>query len=263
MMIRIENSEEFYSILKAFKKKNRKIISNFLMFPEELETLVREKKVFYMEGEAGISLFVEYETHFSFYFFYIGLDVPIEVRRLEKPVVCEIFTKNQLEEGIDERFIKENFRQIGVYKRYTLKSENIHDVKSGSSVRKKAGAIHEVWDGIKENFNVLTDHLVSQDEMEEKYADKQFFYYNQANIIEGALIHETKNKKSVLEYIFVYPEFRKKGVARELLETWLVTYFSAINKFELWVSTENKKAIELYKRYGFQEDGLIKYVYLI
>lgn len=260
-MTKIQHSEEFYTILQEFKKNNRKITSNFYVSPEEFEKLVKEKNVFCIEEEGGISLLVEYETHVFFYFFYVGAKVSIPLDEMEKPIICEIFTKNQPEKGIDEVFIKERFRQIGIYQRYVLKSENIQEVKSGNSVIRKSGAVNEVWDGIKENFNVLTDHLISQEEMEEKYVGDQFYYCNEESVIEGALIHVTRNNKSVLEYIFVYPKYRRKGVAEELLETWLATYYQSVNKFELWVNLDNKGAIELYKRYGFKEDRFTKYVY--
>ncbi len=55
----------------------------------------------------------------------------------------------------------------------------------------------------------------------------------------------------------VLPEFRGKGIGRRLIETTLDKAKSqGITRIELWVFEDNKKAFELYKRMGFEVEGL-------
>ena len=66
------------------------------------------------------------------------------------------------------------------------------------------------------------------------------------------------NKMAQLDAVYIKPEYRKKGIARQIIQ-----YFSEWSKqnkalyIELKVCNNNKKAIELYEKEGFSIDKKI------
>ncbi len=57
----------------------------------------------------------------------------------------------------------------------------------------------------------------------------------------------------------ILPEFRGKGIGSKLLEKVIdKSREFGLEKIELHVYTSNKSAINLYKKFGFEEEGLIK-----
>lgn len=75
-----------------------------------------------------------------------------------------------------------------------------------------------------------------------------------------SLIH----KRCEVGYV-VHPLYQKKGYGGELIKwsMWtMLNWEDDINRMWLTVFPENKKAIGLYKKYGFSEDGVMKdYIY--
>jgi len=60
-----------------------------------------------------------------------------------------------------------------------------------------------------------------------------------------------------LEDLFVKPEFRGKGIGRQLVDaTVRAARQAGLTRVELEVFSSNTNAIALYERYGFQHEGL-------
>ncbi|MBE7442590.1 MAG: GNAT family N-acetyltransferase [Flavobacteriales bacterium] len=79
--------------------------------------------------------------------------------------------------------------------------------------------------------------------------------------IVGLLDFTTKKRKKISHTgefgMSVHPDFQGKGIGNKLIETFLnwVTEKSGIEKITLSVFASNEKAINLYKKFGFIEEG--------
>lgn len=62
--------------------------------------------------------------------------------------------------------------------------------------------------------------------------------------------------KAYLSSVFIEPEFQQKGIASKLLNTIIKYSKSHVEQILLTVADDNKSAIHLYKKFGFQEYGL-------
>lgn len=69
-----------------------------------------------------------------------------------------------------------------------------------------------------------------------------------------------RKKVGAIHEIVVLPTYRGRGVGRALMEE-ILRYFKSKNLpiAELWVGDENSRAIEFYRRLGFEENGRYNY----
>ena len=82
--------------------------------------------------------------------------------------------------------------------------------------------------------------------------------YEENNIIKGYIYLKqmiNNNKKGYLiDGLYVEELYRNKGIASKLIEKALnITKDNGIEVLEINVMSQNKKAIKLYKKYGFNE----------
>lgn len=69
-----------------------------------------------------------------------------------------------------------------------------------------------------------------------------------------------KKKVGAIHEIVVLPEYRGMGIGKALMER-VLNYFKekGLDTAELWVGDENERAIEFYKKFGFEESGRYNY----
>ncbi|MEK6897851.1 MAG: GNAT family N-acetyltransferase [Nanoarchaeota archaeon] len=87
---------------------------------------------------------------------------------------------------------------------------------------------------------------------------RRFMLVSEENrIITGYLIWilltDTFQKTGYVDDLFIKKEFRKKGIAKELIKKFIkVAKNKGVKKFRLNVNVKNKKAIKLYNKFGFK-----------
>jgi RimJ/RimL family protein N-acetyltransferase len=75
-------------------------------------------------------------------------------------------------------------------------------------------------------------------------------------IIGALALHSTETAGVVSIGMWVAPSHRGRGGGRMLMEAGLAARPESVHKIELEVFPENEAAIELYRRMGFEEEGL-------
>lgn len=108
-----------------------------------------------------------------------------------------------------------------------------------------------------ENFSIeLTEELF----LANPFSKYIIFRENKEMI--GFLSYEDIYERFEIDYIFVVEEYRNKGIASNMLEFLLKeAKEKQIENITLEVAVENRKAISLYKKYGFEEAALRKQYY--
>jgi ribosomal protein S18 acetylase RimI-like enzyme len=66
---------------------------------------------------------------------------------------------------------------------------------------------------------------------------------------------------SELRYLFVINKYRGLVIGKELLSSCLFNT-SKINRKQLWVFENNPSAINLYKKFGCEFDGLVDHIFI-
>ena len=68
--------------------------------------------------------------------------------------------------------------------------------------------------------------------------------------------------KGYITSVAVHPEFRRKGIAKELVSSLMeMSYGEGVKTYTLEVRISNKEAISLYKRLNFKECGIRRKYY--
>lgn len=107
--------------------------------------------------------------------------------------------------------------------------------------------------------NLINDPNYIIDEAELKKISK--VYLKDDKII-GYISYQIMYERAELNYIFVKEEERKKGIASKMLEYMLNNLKEeCIEKIDLEVNSLNKKAINLYQKYGFKTVSIRKKYY--
>lgn len=107
--------------------------------------------------------------------------------------------------------------------------------------------------------NLINDPNYIIDEAELKKVSK--VYLKDDKII-GYISYQIMYERAELNYIFVKKEERKKGIASKMLEYMLINLKDEnIETIDLEVNSLNKKAINLYQKYGFKTVNIRKKYY--
>ncbi len=107
--------------------------------------------------------------------------------------------------------------------------------------------------------NLINDPNYIIDEAELKKISK--VYLKDDKII-GYISYQIMYERAELNYIFVKEEERKKGIASKMLEYMLNNLKEeCIETIDLEVNSLNKKAINLYQKYGFKTVNIRKKYY--
>ena len=107
--------------------------------------------------------------------------------------------------------------------------------------------------------NLINDPNYIIDEAELKKISK--VYLKDDKII-GYISYQIMYERAELNYIFVKEEERKKGIASKMLEYMLNNLKEeCIETIDLELNSLNKKAINLYQKYGFKTVNIRKKYY--
>lgn len=115
----------------------------------------------------------------------------------------------------------------------------------------------------------LNKFVLEEDEGLEKFREMYaeflksytFFLYEEGEKVLGLLGYRNfwgKMKHvSRIGPILVYPEYSGKGIGSRLMErAFEEAEKDRATRVELWVEVENQRALKLYKKFGFREEGI-------
>lgn len=122
--------------------------------------------------------------------------------------------------------------------------------------------LNAIYELMHKTFDILTDHLVSRGELRDLLKMSQVLKISIQGVLAGFLLFEVFGKKSYLRSICVSEDFAGKKVGLSLLRGYFLRNRENTRLFYLWVENTNEKAIRLYERLGYKDDGLIEYTYL-
>lgn len=109
------------------------------------------------------------------------------------------------------------------------------------------------------SFDRFADQLPFLREIEAAIAVRQILAVKAEGRLAALLYFETQGFTSVVRYWAVAAEFRARRLGAALMRRYLEIH-GAVRRFTLWVVSENRNAIEKYRHYGYEPDGLIDHV---
>ncbi len=110
--------------------------------------------------------------------------------------------------------------------------------------------------------DIMSDHLVSKEELHAFLESSQVLKVVIDGELAGALVFEFLGKKSYLRSICVSHNFIGKKIGLSLIKHYIEKNKNRTKLFYLWVESTNEKAIQLYEKLGYKNDGLVEYIYI-
>jgi ribosomal protein S18 acetylase RimI-like enzyme len=108
-------------------------------------------------------------------------------------------------------------------------------------------------------FDRFADQLPLLREIEAAIAARQILAVKVDGFLAAVLFFETQGFTSSVRYWAVAAQFRARRLGAVLMRRYLESH-NAVRRFTLWVVADNRNAIEKYRHYGYEPDGLVDHV---
>ena len=271
-MNKIENSTQFNGIVKDFRGKYGKSLSNCFLMPAEIDSLASNNSLFVAEYPGWLLILCDREGYSNLYYYTdgtTGTDCVGEfLNSLEnREVYLDIVTRSgRGDNDTPSRLIADGIaEEYKSYQRMQLPVKNIDydslviNVAEGYSLREDYCVPEEFNKLWKISLDEKSTPLPTDSEIKSLCKDGCLYStVDSEGNLAGVLMLTISSKQGLLQHLAVSPLHRRKGLAFTLFrKSFLAARDKELTMLKLWVDRENMSAIALYDRTGFVTDGMI------
>ena len=108
----------------------------------------------------------------------------------------------------------------------------------------------QIWSYISGYFDPYSEHIPDQQEVLTAVKARTVLVTRNGGSVSAILWYDRKGASSILRYWLVLPQFRGRGLGKQLM----ARYFNDcadVRSFRLWVQSSNCRAMRLYQHYGY------------
>ncbi|MBR5826496.1 MAG: GNAT family N-acetyltransferase [Clostridia bacterium] len=271
-MTRIENSAQFNEIVKNFRSKYGKVLSNCFLMPSEIDGLASNNSLFVAEYPGWLLIICDREGYSNLYYYTDGISstdcVGEFLNSLEnREVYLDIVTRSgRGDNDTPSRLIADGIAEkYKSYQRMQLPVKNIDydslviSVAEGYSLSDDYCVPEEFNKLWKMSLDEKSTPLPTDSEIKSLCDDGCLYStIDSEGNLTGVLMLTVSSKQALLQHLAVSPLHRRKGLAFTLFQrSFLAARDKELTMLKLWVDRENMSAIALYDRTGFVTDGMI------
>lgn len=252
----VKNIESLNKLIQKYFVKNT--ITNNYVLASAYSEFITNKKLFLVTSGSNACILVENEEFYKLYFFINNQNDKITLEQ-NKPIVMEILYRGEAQRpdemiiywekcGFKRHLTRDNM--MASYKQLMLSSENNIDVE----IRYAETEVELIFTKnlIENSLDKYTGDILTYNEVQMYVRNKNIICAYWQGKLCGFLQFEIKNNVVWLGHIAVDPEFRGKGIAKELVKAYIVNNVSQPNtRYQLWVLQDNVSATTLYHKFGF------------
>jgi GNAT superfamily N-acetyltransferase len=257
-MRQVISLEEVDGLLQKYARAGT--VSNDYMLSDELAGHISKENLFVDHDENNLFLFLKKEGFLRLYYHLNNFEsIP---RFHEKPVVQEILYRGEKRYPEEEIafWAKAGFRIHIGRDCYFAKSGEIQQISSslitrqGAAVRaiKEDNYVREAQSLIQEYLDPFTGDILSLTELMSFSQNNELFGVFINSELAGVLQAELKNNIYWLGHMVVKSDYRGQKLSTLLLHYYFQKGLELnCRQFQLWVINDNKPALSLYQKYGF------------
>ena len=271
-MIKVRDSQEFNSVIKAFRNANPKALSNCFLMPAEVDDLASAGKISLSEYPGWLFILCDREGYSNLYYYTtdnsdVGYASEFMKTVSDREVYLDIVTRN----GRGDNVTSERLAEAGLadkYKSYQRMQLAVKDIDFESlSVNLAEGysmtadycdaeEIHMLW---KAALDEKSTPLPDENELKLLCENGCLLsVVDSDGNLAGVLVLSVASKQVLIQHLAVSPDHRRKGIAFSLLnKSFIIAKEKELTLLRLWVDRVNYSAIALYDRTGFTVDGMI------
>lgn len=255
-MKQLNSLAELNTIVEASFRKG--CITNNFMLLNTYETYIKEGKLWVSFDDENTTFLLDKNDFYQLYYYLNDLSKPIKLN-LDKPVVMEIlyrglgnephqviaYWKNQ---GFIQHLSRDNM--VASTDKIILSETQTNKLRIG--LASNALDVEFANSLFNEALDKYTGDRLSFEELHALMKNKSLLCAYSDNELAGVLQFEIKNKVVWLGHIAIDARFRGKGIANELVKSYITLNASAENtRYALWVIQDNGPAVNLYRKFGF------------
>ena len=271
-MITIENSVQFNEIVKNFRVKHGKSLSNCFLMPTEIDSLASKNSLHAAEYPGWLLIICDREDYSNLYYYTDGVSDTECVREfLNSLGDREIYLDTVTRSGRGDNDTPSRLISDGLavkYKSYQRMQLPVKDVDFGTLEISIADGyrlcdnyfnpdkFNELW---KSALDEKSTPLPTFEELRTLCDDGCLFsVLDREDNLAGVAMLTLSSKQALIQHVAVSEKHRRKGLAFSLLKRcFLAADEKQLTMLRLWVDRENMSAIALYDRTGFVTDGMI------
>ena len=240
----------------------KKVLSNNYMLQDEMAAHIKKECLFFHQQAQNAAFFLKKRGFYRLYYYLNMLSESFEIT-VKEPIVQEILYRG--EKHFPEKevaFWKENGFQVHLGRDcYFAKPIEVAGhaestiIGTGVSIKVLQEAIYleEARQMIEEYLDPYTGDILSLAEIQHFAQRNELFGVFEDGQLAGILQAEFKQKTYWLGHMIVKSAFRGRKFSTLLLKYYFRQGIQMdCRQFQLWVINNNKPALNLYKKYGFQ-----------
>lgn len=256
-MKRIKKYEEISNLISTQLKKG--MITNCFLSKGEFEYYIREKRLFYILYDGGLLIFIKQCGYYNLKYYINDLGYNIKLPKFSR-IVIEIVGKDRksLEKSVE--FLKKNkFNVVLNRLRFSCVNPPINeklDIKNISKLKLKD--YKKTIKILRKNYDKYTGCIPTKDKIKIDIEKGNFYCYKEDNKILGILHICSKANGTEMRHLVVLKRHRGKNISKCLIEKYLLDTASGTK--QVWTSTNNKVAQNLFEKFGYEPDGFVSTV---
>ncbi|MCI8331589.1 MAG: GNAT family N-acetyltransferase [Clostridiales bacterium] len=275
-MVKIESSTHF-KLWVSKAKENGFTLSNCYYTADKLAVLIGQERLMVLETPFAV-LFLEKEDGFYRCCYYISPDRPIDVIRMDRPVVIEYIYKNKLSPKNQAELAR--LEQMG----FTLGRKSARmTMHANEAACASNSSVSVEWarpgdeDAILALFSVAFDPLYAyfpeKDELTKVISasnaapleakENALFCIYEGNHVCAALYGQRQISTASIRMLAAEPSSQGKGYGKALLFRYHQEFAANTVRFMHWVDSENQHAVQFYQKYGYLFDGCYAHEYVL
>jgi GNAT superfamily N-acetyltransferase len=243
------------------------LVTNFYPVPDKLQRSVERGELFSVTA-AGVLFVLRRDRDFLHLSFMastaaaLGPALRELVASLTETVTVDVLGPRERVAEITELFGQAGFAAHATLQRMTKVSKPgevppaAPDPALALASRDDAAALAGMLDAALDRH---AEQIPDEDEMARAAADRQVLILRSGAALAGLLFFEVTGQSSLLRHWLVDPAHRDQRVGARLMRRYFADC-KDVRRFLLWVISDNHNAIDRYRHYGYQQDGLIDQV---
>ena len=258
----VENIQSIYKRISDLKENSRDCLTNFYPNEEKLDYWIKKSILFTKNTKDTVFYFRKDRDFFHLYFYSRNkLDLEQELKIINSELT-DIFIVDYIGNESNINIMVDVLEQCGFHKYIMYKrmkkfinaNEILPDVNQDISYADLEDA-PIIFSMFENNFDRFAEQLPTIDELEIAIRNREIIVLKDAINIAGILIRKMTPKSSLWMFFLVNKEYRNKKIGSKLLSF----YFNECKdkRITMMVLANNYNAINIYKHYGFDFDGIV------
>jgi GNAT superfamily N-acetyltransferase len=247
------------------------LVTNFYPVPAKLQRSIERGELFSMT--AGNVLFVLRRDRGFLHLSFVAstaAELAAALRELvasvAETVTVDVLGPRERVAEIAELFVQAGFRGHCALHRMTKVTKQAEmspppaapDPEVVFASRDDAAALAGMLETALDRY---AEQIPDEDEMTRAVSDRKILVVRSSPVgsIAGLLFFEVTGQSSLLRHWLVDPAHRDQRIGARLMRRYFADC-KDVRRFLLWVISDNHNAIDRYRHYGYQQDGLIDQV---